>query len=119
LDLGVYNLTGKRKINRGEDRTILFGWKDGAGSLYDLTGYTGVFKASKGEGEDPFLNLTTVTFGTFTSGSNTFNIKLQISATASASVPKNAKGVYQFDITSPGSVVKRISEGQFEAGIKL
>jgi hypothetical protein len=108
----VYNFT----INQGETFSKLITWRDSAGALINLTGYTARMDLRrKATDTTSLLSLTTAN-SRIVLGGALGTITLAISATETALLT----GVYVYDLEMVnGSNVKRLLQGQIEIDLEV
>ena len=108
----VYNFT----INQGETFSKLITWRDSAGALINLTGYTARMDLRrKPTDTSASLSLTTAN-SRIVLGGALGTITLSISATDTAGLT----GVYVYDLELVnGSNVKRLLQGQIQIDLEV
>lgn len=100
---GTYNFT----IEQGADFTRTFTWKDSAGALINLTGYTARMKIKTGA--TTIVSLTEVSGITLGGAAGTIVVAINAAATAAYTF---SKAVYDLELVSGGGVVTRLLEGK-------
>ena len=103
---GKYDLT----IEQGATLAQVFTWKDSAGVVINLTGYTARCHVRRRlEDTDKIMDLTTENGG-ITLGGVLGTITLNASATVTAQLSGN--GVYDLEMISSGGQVTRLLQGK-------
>lgn len=97
-------------IFKGATFDYLFIWKDEAGALVNLTGYTArMHMREKIESTAPFMSFTT-SDSSIVLGGAAGTIKLKASAAATSAVTVK-QGVYDLELVAPNGDVVRFLEG--------
>lgn len=105
---GTYNIV----CDAGATLTRTLTWSDSAGSLVNLSGYTGRMQVRADvESSDTILSLTTSNGG-LTLGGVAGTVLITVSATESATLTAGDY-VYDLELVSAGGTVTRLVQGQF------
>jgi hypothetical protein len=103
-----YDLT----INQGETLSLSAVWKDSAGDLINLNGYTAAMTLRTAYADSgTVLYLSTSNGGISLAAAGTVTITAAATATAALSAP--GFGVYDLELRSGGSAVTRLLEGGY------
>jgi hypothetical protein len=107
MTAAVYDIT----IEQGATFKLVLTWKDDAGALMDLTGYTARMQVrpSIADTNPPLLNLTTEN-GAITLGGATGLVTV-IAAAALTTAITNKKGVYDLELVDATGFVTRLLQG--------
>ena len=103
MSASTYDIT----IEQGATFSLLITYRDTAGALVDLTGYTAKMDIRTAVGGSLIKTISTASGG-ITLGGAAGTITLAISATDTAAITSN--GVYDLELTS-GSTVTRLIQG--------
>jgi hypothetical protein len=110
----TYNLTGDQAIQQGATYTKSIVWKDGAGVVMNLTGYSAKMQIRSSVSAPKVLaEIATSPGSGIALGGALGTIDLTISATLTGAIGEVA-GVYDLELTSSGGVVTRLLEGAVE-----
>lgn len=105
---GTYNII----CDQGATLTRTLTWKDAAGSLVNLSGYSGRMQVRADvESADTVLSLTN-TNGGLTLGGAAGTVLITVSATESATLTAGDY-VYDLELVNAGGEVTRLVQGQF------
>jgi len=108
----IYNFT----INQGETFSKLITWRDSAGDLINLTGYTARMDLRRKPTDAASLLSLTTANSRITLGGAAGTITLLVSAADTALL----SGTYVYDLELVnGSVVKRLLQGQIEIDLEV
>lgn len=106
---GAYDIT----ILQGATFQLRIVWKDAAGALLDLTGYTARMQIRERVSSTTTLANLTTENGGITLGGTAATVDLLLSATQTGAITA-LRGVYDLEVVSAGGVVSRLLAGEVE-----
>lgn len=105
MSAGIY----KMLLAQGATFNLALTYRDPAGALIDLTGYSAVLRAAVSKGEVPVLQASTGNGQIVIEGALGV-VMLDLPAALTVTLAPG-QYVYQLDLTSPGGQVTRLLEG--------
>lgn len=107
MPAGNYDIT----IEQGATFSLVFTWRDSAGSLVNVTGYSARMQVRKSPSSPTVLLDLSTTGGGITLGGTNGTITLSASAATTAALSPSP-AVYDLEMVSPGGVVTRLLAGK-------